>query len=452
MTPADFDTEPARRTSPRRLPSSAWFSNHALGGNYLRANALILGANVIAGVFAYLLHPILGHLMGVGEYGQVAALIALSLVIQTPTQLVAIVAAKYAASIATGRKVAKLNDFTRRSTMLLLPAGIVIAGLFAIVSSHVAAFFHLSSREGVVLLGLFFVVSFVTPLNLGLLQGLERFGWYAAIIVLSTFLRLVLPSVLVVAGFGVAGVMLGIAAGAVLAYLCSFFPLRNIVRGPREAMGSLRSLWAFALLAAGAAAGVVALLTIDTVLARHYLDPHDAGLYAALAIIGRSVLFITSSVTIVMFPRVVALHEQKQRHAHVLIQALVGTLLLAGTFEVALSVDSSSITAVMFGEKFAAIAGLLPLYGIAMLLLAMAQVLVTYLLAMGDRRVVLAIALSCVLEAVLIIWRHETIRQFVEAVVIADALLVTLLVGMSLPAVIGRTGGRRSRPNVFEPG
>jgi len=285
-------------------------------------------------------------------------------------------------------------------------------------------------------------------LNLGAIQGLERFGWYAAITVLMAFLRVALPVVLVILGFGINGAMLGIALSAVLAYAASFQPLKDVLRGARERMKSTRDVWSFALLAAGAAAGMVVLFSVDTVLARHYLGAHDAGLYAALATIGRTALFITTGLTVVMFPKVVALRERKEPHAYVAMQTLVGALALAGAIEVVLCIFPSMVAKLLFGQAFVAMAGTLPLYGLAMVFLAAAQVLVTYLLALANRTVVLTMFLACVGEAVLIILRHGTISQLAQAVLITDAaLLVALLVvavrssskeyGIAVPSLSG---------------
>src|SRR5215211_8309101 len=142
--------------TPKRLHS------RLLANRFRRYNTLLLGANVLIGILAYILHPLLGHLMGVRAYGQIAALIALSLVLITPTQLVATVAAKYASSMAVTHSFAHLNDFIRRFTIILLPVGVGVAAVFAATSGYVALFFHLSSREGIVLLSLLFVVSCAT--------------------------------------------------------------------------------------------------------------------------------------------------------------------------------------------------------------------------------------------------------------------------------------------------
>jgi len=421
-------------------PRRARFYGRVLEDHDLRSNTVVLGANVGTGILAYLLHPVLGRIMGVRAYGQVAALIALSLVLLTPTQLVAMVAAKYAASMAVTGSFGRLNDFVRRFTVILFPLGFAVAAMIAGISGYLAHFFHLGSPQGVLLLSLLFVVSCVTPLNLGTVQGLERFGWYAVITLLSAFLRLAVPVILVVLGLGIDGAMLGIALGGIAAYLVSFRPLNDVLRGPRERMESVRSVWAFALLAGVTAAGTVALFSVDTVLARHYLDARDAGVYAALATIGRTALFVTSSVTVVMFPKVVALHERKQRHAHVAVKALLVAVALAGATAALFAIAPSPVARLLFGRAFEGLADSLPLYGLAMLLLAAAQVLIAYLLALGKRSVAPIVFAAFVVEAGLIVLRHDTIRELARAVLVADAALLFALLLVACPPALRRRG------------
>lgn len=388
---------------------------------------LLFVTNILAGAFAYLLHPFLAHIMSIQEYGQVATFIALSLVLATPTQIVATVAAKYASTLSTRGDHAKLNDFIRRLTITLLIVGIATTLVFIAVSGYVASFFNLASPQEVVLISLVFITVFAAPLNQGALQGLQSFGWYSAITLLVAVLRLILAVGFILAGFGVNGAILGIVLSASLTYFASFIPLRGILRGPRTPSGSLRSLWLYSIFTAAAATGIVALYSIDTVMARHFLSGSDAGLYAALATMGRIVLFITNSVAIIMFPRVVMLHERKEPHTRVVVQAVIGVLVLALLVEAMFYFTSSFITKLLFGQAFIAIAGLLPLYGAAMVLLAFAQVLAMYFLAIGNRIFVFIILFACVLQIALIVWHHVQLVQLVQAVLLANAVLALVL-------------------------
>lgn len=415
--------------------STTWqrFYGPVLASRYLRHNILLLGTNILAGIFAYLLHPFLGHMMSIQEYGQVAALISLALVLATPTQIITTIATKYASSPSASENHAQLNDFIRHLTVIFLIAGIGITAVFVATSSYVAFFFHLNSPQGVIILGLIFIVSLITPLNQGTLQGLQHFGWFATITLLSSFLRLVLAIGFVLMGLGVNGAILGIVVSALLAYLVSLQPLREILRGPRIPTGSLRSLWSYSILASAVTVGTVALYSIDTVLAKHFLSASDAGLYAALATIGRTVLLVSIGVTTVMFPRVVALHERGEPHMRIVIQAMLGVLILSAAVEIVFYFAPSLVTKLLFGQAFVAISGQLATYGMAMLLLAVGWVIINYFLAIGNHPVVLIVFLACALQTGLIFWHHAAITQVVQAVIVTDAALVfALLIAFGL--------------------
>ncbi len=403
-----------------------------LTNRYLRHNMLLLITNVLAGAFSYLLHPFLGHVMSIQDYGQVATFISLTLVLSTPTQIIATVAAKYASSLSTVEQHAQLNDFIRRLTGILLVAGAVTTVAFVALSSSITFFFHLNSPQEMLFLSLIFLISFSAPLNQGVLQGVQFFGWYAALSLLTAFLRMILAVILVFIGLGVNGAIIGIVLSAILTYLTSFFPLRKFLQGPRTHVGSLRSLWFYSILTAVAATGIVALYSIDTVLAKHFLSGADAGLYAALATMGRTGLFVTNSVAIIMFPRVVALHERGESHTSVVVQALLGVLALSVVVEGAFFLAPSLLTRLLFGQTFMPIAGLLPLYGLAMLILAFAQVLAMYFLAISNRLFVGVIFLACALQVLLIVWYHATIFQVVKAVLISNVALTFGLLGVWL--------------------
>jgi O-antigen/teichoic acid export membrane protein len=397
---------------------------------YIRQNALLFSANVLSGAVAYLLHPLLGHLLGLVKYGTVASLLALSAVLLTPVQITSTIAGKYASALSATGNLAQFNDLIRRLTAILLPLGIVAALVFTAASKYIAAFFHLSSSQGVVWLGMVFAVAFASPINLGALQGLQRFGWLAIVTFLPLFLRLVLAAALVLLGLGVEGAILGVVIGNIITYLVTFQPLHPILRGPRASMGPLRPVWSYSLLAAVAGTGSIFLYSMDTVLARHFLSAREAGLYAATATIGRTALFVTSSLGIVTFPKVAALHERGERIGRVLLQGVLGALVLSAAVDVVLFAAPAMVIRILFGPTFAAIAPLVGWYGLAMLLLAVAGILMVYFLAVGNRTFVLILVFCCVLQAALIVVRHSTASQLVQAVVTANAVLVIMLLVM----------------------
>jgi O-antigen/teichoic acid export membrane protein len=413
---------------------------HWLTANsYLRNNTILLIGNFLTGLCTMLAHPILGRLMTLADYSSVAALIGVLNIFFVAPQIISTVASKYAAALRAKGNLAQVNDLIRGFTARLLPVGLLATVCFAAGSGFIAAFLRMNSPQGVLILGLACLVLFASPVNAGVLLGLEKFSWLAAITVLPGFLRLVLSSLLVFLGFGVNGAILGLVLSYVLTYLVSFQPLRDILSGARSSIGSLKSLRSYSVTAALALTSSVLLSSVDTLLAKHFLVPQQAGLYFGLATTGRIVLFISSGVGLVMFPKVAALHELGKRPIGVVLQAFLGVLLLSSLVEFAFWAAPSLVVGRLFGPKFLTISGQLPWYGLAMLLLVLAQPFAGYFLATGNRMFISILASCGALQGLLIAMRHNTVEEIVQAVVIANAMLfIALLVAFATHMRVGR--------------
>lgn len=395
----------------------------------VKHNALVLAANILAGLFGYLLHAVLGRLMGLGAYGAVASLIALSSILLIPTQVITAVVARHASNLGASNA-SQLNSLIRRLTLILLPVGIIVTVLFLGSSALISQFFHLGTVHGVLLMSLTFIVAFVAPINMGVVQGLQRFSWYAVLVVTPVLLRFVLAGILVAIGFGVDGAVMGIVLSAFLAYFISFKPLAPLLRGPREHSGALRSLWGYAATSTIAIGCINLLYNLDILLAKHFLDVKHAGLYAGLATVGKIVLVVSNSVVMVMFPKFAALHSQGKRLTPALAEALFGVGILSLLVELVFCVAPALILRLSIGSSFTAEAGQLSWYGLAMLLFALAQVFVYYFLAIGNRIFTVAVLLCCIAQCILFSVRHQSVEQLVQAVIVAKVALILALVAL----------------------
>jgi O-antigen/teichoic acid export membrane protein len=228
-------------------------------------------------------------------------------------------------------------------------------------------------------------------------------------------------------GLGVNGAMLGVALSYILTYLVTFVPLRSLLRGPRERIASLRPMLSYSAIAVCVSLGSTLLFNLDTILAKHYLPPQQAGLYAAMAILGRTVLFVSASVGTVMFPKVAALHERGERSTRVVLQAMAGVLLLSLAVELVLVIVPSLVIRILFTSQYLPVAGQLRWYGLAMLLLALAQVLIAYFLSVGHRYFAAFLLAASGIQLVLMAVAHQGIGQIVRAVLAANTFLFIAL-------------------------
>jgi O-antigen/teichoic acid export membrane protein len=194
-------------------------------------------------------------------------------------------------------------------------------------------------------------------------------------------------------------------------------------------MASDQRLGAFALPAALGLLGITYLVNIDVILARHYLAPDAAGLYAAAAVLGRVIYFATYSIAGVMFPEVTTLHARNQEHFHVV--ALSLGLVIALALPLTLVYWTlPSLALLPFGKAFASAAPYLGPLALAFTGLSVSNLLINYSLSISDRRFVPMLLLACAVEPALIVLFHDSIAHIVTAVVVTNAALLS---GLTAP-------------------
>jgi O-antigen/teichoic acid export membrane protein len=265
-------------------------------------------------------------------------------------------------------------------------------------------FLHLDSAVPVLWLA---VALAPTPLLFavqGLLQGLERFGALAAVMVAGAAVKLAAGLALVAAGLGVSGAMAGVAAGALLASLAGLRlaspigpPPGVVDRPPPPTPWS--GWWREVGTATTGLLGLFLLANLDVLLARHYLDRAAAGRYALGAVVAKIAFWAPQFVVTVIFPRLVGAADPRR-----LLAGSAGLIvgfgaLLAGALALA---DRVGLAVPVLGGGYAGLGPLLPLFAAIGTALALVQLLLFEGIATRDRRMGRAVAVALVAEAVLV--------------------------------------------------
>lgn len=116
----------------------------------------------------------------------------------------------------------------------------------------------------------------------------------------------------------------------------------------------------------------------DVILAKHFFENKEAGLYASLALIGRVVYFATWTIVTLLFPMVIEKEKKGESHVHlfwssVAVVSLFGALITLGCF-----FFDTFIVSILFGEAYLSTAPLLWKYAVATTLFSCANVFVYY--------------------------------------------------------------------------
>src|SRR5207302_110898 len=189
----------------------------------------------------------------------------------------------------------------------------------------------------------------------------------------------------------------------------------------------LRVMVGFSLTAAAGIIGVQILYNQDVILAEHYLNSHDGGIYGGLNKIGTILYFLTLSVSQVLFPRVVEAVAKEEHPGRILLySAGLLTLLGAGALLV-FGVVPGLVVGVLFGPSFQDAVPYVFAVGVIGLALSLDNLLVQFFMAVHDRVFLPILGLGVLAEGVAIFLFHANVGQVVADVVVTLVALLLLL-------------------------
>ncbi|HEX2373938.1 MAG TPA: hypothetical protein VHO93_08150 [Actinomycetota bacterium] len=369
----------------------------------LRRDALVLAAGMaVANAGNYGFNLVMAFLLGPEAYGALAALLALVLVGSVPGLALQAVVARRTALARPG---GPASGATWPGTGWLVGrAGLALALVTLLAGPGLVLFLHLDSAVPVLWLALALAPTPLLFAVQGLLQGRERFGALAAVMVAGAAVKLAIGLVLVAAGLGVSGAMAGVAAGGLLAALAGLrLAAPTTPRGvdnpaspaTRPGVGWWREV-------GGATTGLLGLFllaNVDVLLARHFLDEAAAGRYALGAVVAKIAFWAPQFVITVVFPRLVGVADPRRLLAGsaLLIAGFGG--LLAGALAVA---DRVGLAVPVLGGGYEGLGPLLPLFAALGTGLALVQLLLFEGIATRDRRMGRAVVVALVAEVALI--------------------------------------------------
>ena len=389
-----------------------------------RAGLLMGAAMGVGNALNYAYNLAMVRPLGPAGYGALAALLALVLIGAFPGTALQVVVARHTAL--RGDDERALGGLWAGALGATLAAGAGLGLLGVLAAPAVAGFLHLGSLAPALWLAAALAPLPAIAAMQGMLQGRERFGALAAVLLAAAVGKLAAGMALVALGGGVAGAVAGAAAGGALALLTGL----ALVRVPLARWRwRLRGVVAFrGMLAAGVAVlGLLLLTNVDVLLARHHLSPRESGLYAAGAVMAKIAFWAPQFVITVVFPRLVTpVGRSRLLGRAAAVVAAGGALLVAGA-----ALAPRLAVLLPFGREYLEVGPLLPAFAALGTLLALVELVLFSGIAAGDWRDSRLVLVAALAEAALIeLLLHDSIGQILGA---ALATATVLLVVSRLP-------------------
>ncbi len=394
--------------------------SRVLGGSLV----MLVGSGLVSAVnFGY--NVAVARMLGPAGFGHAAAAVTLLMLVSAITLAFQLVCAKFVARNETaGARSAVYHALMRRAWIV----GFLLGSAIAAASQIIATYLHLPSANLVVLLAA--GVAFYTPLGVkrGGLQGVCAFGKLSLNFILEALVKFVSAIVLIALGYGVLGAVAAIAGSVILAYFLPPTP-RELRATPDE---TLPASFSEGMQAIVFFVGQVIINNIDILLVKHFFASVQAGMYAAVALVGRVVYMLSWSVVSAMFPVSAAGSKRRQDDAAVLIIPLGIVLGIALVFTVGLGLFPELALRAVFGPGFSrhGFDYLLMLYAAATGTYSLGVVLMAYEMS---RRIANTSWIQLAFSGAIVIgiyFFHSTLR---EVVAVQLVLMVLLLITAAMP-------------------
>ena len=366
------------------------------------------------------------------DYGQLATLIGLVNVVTGLTAGLGVwITRRVAGDVAAGGLASARGRLLRlapRFALGLVGAGAVVAAAGPLVVD----FFHIASW-GLYALAVATVVSLLAETVVrGATQGAQRFGQLGWSMVAEGVGRAGIAWLLVAAGAGIAGGLLGWVVGGVFGLVVCLpgllGPAASPPPDPRTGLHDVARLASDT----GCTALYVVMCNLDLFAVQHVFPDAEAALYARASLVAKTLLFAPVALVTVLLPRVADARARGEDPLPLLATALKWTagLLLAAFVVVVAFTDN--VILLLCGEDpiFQSIGSLVHMFTLAVMPLAAWQVVLYYQLARGDRRPIVLPALTVAAYAVALVFFHDTFDEVVAC--LATAGLVALAGGLAL--------------------
>jgi O-antigen/teichoic acid export membrane protein len=410
-----------------RLPASLRPTAFALD------NLVYFTGNLFAGLAGFAFQGLLAAALGPNGFSDVAPLFSIFYLINIPMFVAMAVSARHTAPLRAAGDSSRVNRAYHDFTLYVSIVGVIGMVLFILLTPLMRIFLNFPGLGSLVALSATLPLALLVGVSRGVLQGEQRFVPLSFSFITYGVTTLAFLPLLLHFNLHGTGAAVAISCGLVLANLIAAISLRDL---PAAAHHERLPIWPLVRGAFGASAGITAITlfyNFDVLMAKHFLSNHDAGLYSAMSLLGKIIFFGTISISAVMFPKVAASHARGDR-AHRTVNLSLAMVLAAGGLVVAFYFLFPNLTVSLLLRKpeYQGVAPYLGVFGLAMLGLALANILVYYFVAVHRRRFVWAVLVGGIAFVVLLLSFHSTLREFTYSVTGAIDLMAVLLAGMYL--------------------
>ena len=397
---------------------------------FLSSSSIVFAGSFVVNVLNYVFTLVMGRMMGIEAFGEVAALLSLYIVVSVPAAALSMLMTREVAfHNESGTAIEHFFLFLRKHVLF---AALGLWLIFVALVPLLSAFLHIPYV-------IFFAFSMLIPLmavgslQSGALQGLQEFFMLSKQSVLGALIKLAVSVLFVWLGFSVLGVMFALVLAQCAGTVYGFLAIRKTLDA-KECAGTpfvidahaIRTLFTTILIST---LFLALLSNIDVLLAKHYLPAVLAGQYGALSTLGKIIIYGIGAFSTVLLPMVAAAHARgKGEEKRILTFSLAVIAAASMSGVVIFSFFPAFFVHMLFGARYLDIAQYLGIFSVAMSCVALATALINYFIAIRNTSFLYFLAFGIMLEVLLISLDHSSLAAIAHMLALSSAVLLALMV------------------------
>lgn len=388
-------------------------------------SAIMIGGNMAANIINYGYHVVMGRILGPVNYGVLLSIFSLLYIVSIVPLSTSISIVKFI-SIAKSENV---GDVYLGIKKFIFTVAIFGSLILILLSFPISGFLHISNVLLVLLISPVMFFSLMALVDQATLQGLMKFSGVVIPNMISSVGKLALGILFIFFGWSVLGATFAILLSVFLAWIYVRSVIPAHLKNGNATNFNIMPFIKFSLPALLQALAFTSLITIDVLMAKHYLSDFEAGLYGSLSMLGKIIYFAASPIAGVLFPIVSKRHSNNEKFGNIFLIALIMTLVISLGVTIVYLLIPGLVIQFSYGQKYLVVQNLLFFMGLFLSLYSLSYLIVNYLLSMNQVKVVIFPIIASLAQPILIIifW-HSSILQIIIASLFSTSVLLMLLV------------------------
>lgn len=380
--------------------------------NFIKSTLLIFFASILGNLFAYIFQLYSAHLLTVENYGllnMAFSIIFPFLIVQTPLQ-------NYITKELTTNN--SLNFDNKNFFKFIKQKLIFLIFLYAFFASSITIFIGL--YLGIPLKIIFIMIltyCFYIPntIAIGIYQSYKDDLFLSLETIIPSFVKVFIGLIIACITKSVFAILVSLLISQIVYTLFFIYETKKYISNSKSFEREYYLKEAFFYMNKNVSIYLCQslLMYLDVLLVKYYCTLHETGIYSLAAVLGKTVIYLPTALTLVLFPTVTENFVSGKSSSRLLVKSLLLNLFISGSIALILFYGSHFFIPLFFGKKYNEAIYIVKYLGIVFIPISMITILFTYFLAKQRFNCIFSMLVTIIVQLLLAYFYHENLFQLI---------------------------------------